>query len=98
MPRDRLTFRQRDMTAALKAAKAAGVPVARIDVKPEGGFVIIVGEPDGSTPDLDARRRVLQKLEDLRTDTRIQQKLKDLRNEPAKRAKHGAGAPVPIKR
>jgi hypothetical protein len=45
MPRARLTFRQRDLAAALKAAKAAGISVARIEVGPNG-IVIIPGTPE----------------------------------------------------
>lgn len=45
MPRARLTFRQRDLAAALKAAKAAGISVARIEVG-ANGIVIIPGTPE----------------------------------------------------
>jgi hypothetical protein len=43
MSRDRLTFRQRDLTAALKAAKDAGVTVRRIEVRKDA-VVLIPGE------------------------------------------------------
>jgi hypothetical protein len=49
MPRERLTFRQRDLVAALKAAKAAGYSVARIEVRKDG-IVLIPGTP-ASTPE-----------------------------------------------
>jgi hypothetical protein len=49
MPRDRLTFRQRDLTAALKAAKEAGVPVRRIEVRKDA-VVLIPGEPEPPEP------------------------------------------------
>lgn len=45
MPRARLTFRQRDLAAALKAAKAAGISVARIEVGKDG-IRIIPGTPE----------------------------------------------------
>lgn len=45
MPRSRLTFRQRDLAAALKAAKAAGYPIARIEISKDG-IVIIPGTPE----------------------------------------------------
>jgi hypothetical protein len=48
MPNDRLTFRQRDLVAALKAARAAGVPVRRIEVNRDG-IVLIPGEPEPIT-------------------------------------------------
>jgi hypothetical protein len=41
MPRDRLNFRQRDLAVAVKTLKAAGVPIARVDVDKDGGFKII---------------------------------------------------------
>jgi hypothetical protein len=44
MPRPRLSFRQRDLAAALKAAQAAGIPVSRIEVGKDG-IVIIPGAP-----------------------------------------------------
>jgi hypothetical protein len=45
MSRDRLTFRQRDLTAALRAAKDAGVSVKRIEVRKDA-VVLIPGEPE----------------------------------------------------
>jgi hypothetical protein len=38
------TFRQRDMTAAIKAAVAAGVAIARIEVDKGGKIAIIPGK------------------------------------------------------
>jgi hypothetical protein len=38
MPRARCTFRQRDVTAALKAAVAAGVPVRSVKITVEGNI------------------------------------------------------------
>jgi|KBSMisStandDraft_5_1062788.scaffolds.fasta_scaffold70174_2 hypothetical protein len=62
MSRDRLTFRQRDITAAIKAVKAAGEEVARIEVTHEG-FVIHPGKPDDSAePDLEFDRIVKERL------------------------------------
>lgn len=40
------TFRQRDMTAAIKAAVAAGVAVARVEVDKNGKIAIIAGGPN----------------------------------------------------
>lgn len=45
MPRDRLTFRQRDLAAAIKAARAAGCPIRRIEVNHDG-IVLIPGQPE----------------------------------------------------
>jgi hypothetical protein len=44
MARDRLTYRQRDLAAALKAAKAAGVSIARVEIRKDGVH-IIPGKP-----------------------------------------------------
>jgi imidazolonepropionase-like amidohydrolase len=45
MARANCTFRQRDVTAAVKAARAAGVEVARIEVDKDGKIVVIAGKP-----------------------------------------------------
>lgn len=58
------TFRQRDVTAALKAAAAAGIEVARYEIDPHGKIVVVTGKPkddpvdegnpwDGAVADLD---------------------------------------------
>jgi hypothetical protein len=53
MPRTRLTFRQRDLKAALKAARDAGIPVARIKVTADG-VEITAGDPvPSAAPDID---------------------------------------------
>lgn len=44
MPRDRLTFRQRDITAAIKAIEATGKQVARVEVTHDG-FNVYPGTP-----------------------------------------------------
>jgi hypothetical protein len=43
MPRARCTFRQRDVTAALKAAVAAGVPVQSVKISAEGDIEVVIG-------------------------------------------------------
>ena len=50
MARGTCTFRQRDVTAAIKAAKAAGVDVARIEVDRDGKVVILAGKPPTAAP------------------------------------------------
>lgn len=54
MARVRLTFRQRDVTAAIKAAEAAGHTVARVEISKEGSIIVELAPPAGSktTPDL----------------------------------------------
>jgi hypothetical protein len=55
MARGRLTFKQADMTRAMRAATAAGIQVARVEVDNAGKIVIIVGKPAGGAEDpLDA--------------------------------------------
>jgi hypothetical protein len=45
MPRRPCTFRQRDVTAALKAAAAAGMRVAGFKVNPQGEIEVVIGKP-----------------------------------------------------
>jgi hypothetical protein len=45
MSRGPSTFRQRDVTAAVKAVVAAGCPVARVRVAKDGEIVVEVGDP-----------------------------------------------------
>ena len=45
MPRARCTFRQRDVTAALKAAVAAGMPVRGVRISAEGNIEVVIGNP-----------------------------------------------------
>jgi hypothetical protein len=46
MSRGPHTFRQRDLTRAVRAVLAAGTPVAKVEVDKAGKIVVIVGEPD----------------------------------------------------
>jgi hypothetical protein len=46
MPRGPSTFRQRDVTAAIKAARAAGVEVARVEVSTDGKITLTLGEAE----------------------------------------------------
>jgi hypothetical protein len=45
MPRARCTFRQRDVTAALKGAVAAGVPVRGVRINVVGDIELLIGRP-----------------------------------------------------
>jgi hypothetical protein len=42
MPRAQSTFRQRDVTAAIRAAEAAGHAVERIEIDREGRIVVVL--------------------------------------------------------
>ena len=48
MSRGPTTFRQRDVTAAIKAAKAAGLDVARIEVDKAGKIVVVATATKGA--------------------------------------------------
>ena len=41
MARAKLTFRQRDVTAAIRAMEAAGHAVDRVEISPDGRIVVI---------------------------------------------------------
>jgi hypothetical protein len=43
-------FRQRDVTRAIRAVRAAGVPIARVLVDNAGKIEIVAGAPDHNTP------------------------------------------------
>jgi hypothetical protein len=42
--------RQGDVTKALKAAKAAGLNVSRVDIEPDGKLSILIGDGESSEP------------------------------------------------
>jgi DNA-directed RNA polymerase alpha subunit len=50
MARQRLTYRQRDLTAAIRALKAAGIEIARIDVHKDG-VTLVPGTPAAAIPE-----------------------------------------------
>jgi hypothetical protein len=54
--RSRAAFRQRDVTAAVKAVAAAGHVVARVEITPDGRIVVITakgGEDDSAKSAVD---------------------------------------------
>jgi hypothetical protein len=53
MSRSQNTFRQTDLTRAIKAARNAGVEVARAEIAKDGKIIIIVGETTGSNSDIE---------------------------------------------
>jgi hypothetical protein len=48
MARGSLTFKQGDVTRAVRAVVAAGVEIARVEVDEEGRIIVVAGKP---TPD-----------------------------------------------
>jgi hypothetical protein len=61
MSRGPLRFRQHDVERALKALRAAGVSIARVEIGTEG-VVIIPGEPAPSSIDADKAERELDEM------------------------------------
>lgn len=49
MSRAPSTFRQRDVTAAMKAVRDAGFDVARVEIDKAGKIVILTGKPAEAT-------------------------------------------------
>jgi hypothetical protein len=48
LARERLTFRQRDVTAAIKAIERAGHKVAKIEIGKDGCIIVVLVPPVGS--------------------------------------------------
>jgi hypothetical protein len=47
--RSQQTFKQTDVTKALRAAVKAGIAVQRVEIDKNGKIVIVTGTPDGGT-------------------------------------------------
>ena len=45
MARGPLTFKQLDLTRAIKAARAAGLEIARLRVNRDGDIIVEIGKP-----------------------------------------------------
>jgi hypothetical protein len=58
MARGKLSFRQSDVTRAIKAAIAAGIDVARVEIDKEGKIVIVTGKPDPVQNSVDLDREL----------------------------------------
>jgi hypothetical protein len=61
MPRGNCTFKQRDLQAALKAVGKSGAAVARVEVKPDGTIVVVMGDPPATVPDIGTADEWLEK-------------------------------------
>jgi hypothetical protein len=44
--RRRCLFKERDVTRATKAVRAAGLEIARVEINKDGGFTIVPGKPE----------------------------------------------------
>jgi hypothetical protein len=53
MSRSPSTFRQTDLTRAIKAVRNAGVAVARAEIATDGKIILIMGETAGSSADIE---------------------------------------------
>jgi len=53
MPRSPSTFRQTDLTRAIKAARNAGVGVTRAEIAKDGKIVIIISKAGGANADVE---------------------------------------------
>jgi hypothetical protein len=53
MSRSPSTFRQADLTRAIKAARNAGVEVARAEIAADGKIIIVIGETGASSADIE---------------------------------------------
>jgi hypothetical protein len=51
MSRGPATFRQRDLTAAVKALRAAGCDVARVEIGKDGKIIVVTGRGADETPE-----------------------------------------------
>jgi hypothetical protein len=67
MSRDQLTFRQRDLKAAIKAVTDGGLQIARIEVRKDG-ILIVPGPPDPNAPPLDRDSKSVKGMEQLRRE------------------------------
>jgi hypothetical protein len=53
MPRSPGTFRQTDLTRAIKAARNAGVGVTRVEIAKDGKIIIVTDEVCGADADIE---------------------------------------------
>lgn len=55
----RTTFTQGDLTRAVKGAAAAGLPIARVEIAPDGKIVLVAADGSSAAPEtpLEAWRR-----------------------------------------
>ena len=58
MARGTCTFRQRDLTAAVRAMLKAGVAIARVEIDPNGRIVLVTGQAGQSAAANDLDREL----------------------------------------
>lgn len=63
MPRGDQTFRQTDVVRAIKAARAAGEDVARIEIDRDGKIVVVIGKDEPAKSESAAERWLREQKE-----------------------------------
>jgi hypothetical protein len=66
MARGPLTFRQRDVVAAIKAVEAAGHKVARVEIGKDGRIVIVMLQEGSIAPPANEWDEILESPTDVR--------------------------------
>jgi hypothetical protein len=56
MSRRGSSFRQNDVTRALKAVVAAGVDISRVEIDPDGKLIVVTGKP--AEPDTESTEQL----------------------------------------
>jgi hypothetical protein len=51
MARGNCTFRQRDLTAAVKAVATAGIELSRVEIDRDGRIILVTGKAGAQEPD-----------------------------------------------
>ena len=62
MGRNPSTFKQRDVTKAVKAVTAAGIQIARVEVDKDGRIVVVAGKPTSDSTSANPWDQVVEEL------------------------------------
>jgi hypothetical protein len=50
MARGRVSFKERDLARAMRAARRSGVPLERVEIDREGRIILVPGKPGEAAP------------------------------------------------